>query len=117
MNNIEYDNEIKSLAVELVRDVTNYINSDEDVFEYIRDNGLDHELVDGHAWIIYYSNNLDVIANSPNDTACNEYGDDGLINALKQGGVNQLHTYIAYCAMKADLDSALYSLEENREVA
>ena len=56
MNNIEYDKEIKELASNLVSDAEDCADGS-DVFEYIRDNGLDHEYVDGHQWIIYYSYN------------------------------------------------------------
>lgn len=110
----EYHEEIKDLAKSLAQEAN--VSTDGDIFEYIRDNELDHEIIDGHQWIIYYSYNLDIIECSSNDEYMQDnLGDESLGHALKDGGLNGLHQAIAFYAMLADLNEALQELEEEME--
>ena len=90
---IEQD-EIKEAAQELIND------------------SLLHETIDGHEWIIYTAYNLDVIQYSRNDEYYKEiYSDRDAGEMLANGGLDSVHTMIAFWAMYADvqgeLDSAL----------
>jgi len=58
MNNLEYDAEIKSIATNLVGEAMAQTDSREDAEEFIND-GLLHETIDGHQWVIYYSYNME----------------------------------------------------------
>jgi len=117
MNYPEYKEEIKSIAANLVEDNQEEATERGDcVFEYIRDNGLDHEAVDGHQWSIYYSYSLDIIKHSDNDEyMVDNLGDESLVHALKEGGLNGLHQAIAFYAMVADVNEELSTLEQEIE--
>ena len=110
---IDYSVEIERIASNLIEE--NKEEADERghcVLEFINYNGLDCEAIDWHQWIIYYSYNLDVLDNTDNfDYMQDNLGDDSLVNALKQGGLNGLHQAIAYHAMLADVQDELNKLE------
>ena len=110
MNQVEYRQEVRDLAENLVQDVKEYSNGD--VFEYIRDNGIDCETVDGHQWIIYYSYNLAIIEHSDNeDYMLDCFGSEYLGCVMERDGLKGLHQAIAFHAMLADVQEELNSLE------
>ena len=113
----EYRAELKYLAASLLDENKEEASERGDsVLEFIMDNGLDHETVDGHQWMIYYSYSLDIIKHSSNeDYMVDNLGDESLGHALKNGGLNGLHQAIAFYAMLADLNEALYELEKESE--
>lgn len=124
MSNItssEYWVEVESIAKELVSEAMNQHDNDrKQAEELIQDSRL-HETIDGHQWIIYYAYNLSVMEHSLNDTYCaDNFGDEELENALKKGGINQIHAVIAFWALYADvqeklsdaMDSYIEALEE-----
>ena len=116
MNYSEYKAEMKSIAFNLVEANQEKEDSEFNVFDHIRDNGLDHEAVDGHQWSIYYSYSLDIIKHSDNDEyMVDNLGDESLVHALKEGGLNGLHQAIAFYAMVADVNEELSTLEQEIE--
>ena len=112
----EYNKEIKDLAFNLVEENQEIEDSEFNVFEHIRDNGLDHQTVDGHQWIIYYKYSLDIIEHSDNDDyMVDNLGSESLEHALKNGGLSGLHQAIAFYAMLADVNEELSTLEQEIE--
>ena len=118
----EYWTEINSIAENMVEECMDECDNDrEQAEELINDSRL-HETIDGHQWVIYYAYSLDVISNSDNeDYYANNFGAESLAASLEQGGLDTLHTHIAFWCMYADvqdkLDSAFDEYEENLEAA
>tara|TARA_R110000803_G_scaffold183400_1_gene245743 strand:- start:183 stop:554 length:372 start_codon:yes stop_codon:yes gene_type:complete len=121
MNNQEYYLEINNIAESIVDDAMEQKDNDRSEAEEFINDSLLHEVVDGHQWIIYYAYNLDVIGHSNNDEyMIDNFGGESLEASLKDGGLNGLHTAIAFWAMYADvqelidtkIDEKLESLEE-----
>ena len=118
----QYWTEVESIAKSLVSEAANYTecNTEESfdqdtIRDYIFDSAL-HETIDGHQWVIYYANNLDVLQHSENA----EYGiDEGLIDAQEsiKGGLSTLHCHLAFWALYADvcnyIDDAIAEYESN----
>ena len=109
----EYWDEVKSIAASLIEENKEEAEERGDcILEYINDNGLDCEAIDGHQWVIYYSYNLDVLDNTDNfDYMQDNLGGDCLVHALRQGGIRGLHQAIAYHAMLADVQEKLNKLK------
>ena len=109
----EYWEEIKSIAANLIEE--NQEEADERgdcVLEFINDNSLDHEVIDGHQWIIYYSYNLAIIEHSDNeDYMLDCFGSEYLGCVMERDGLKGLHQAIAFHAMLADVQEELNSLE------
>jgi len=63
------------------------------------------EEVDGHAWIIWTSRNLEVLGITRNGDAAEEMG--GLDGILKDKGISGLHAVLAFCAMRRDVEEYL----------
>jgi hypothetical protein len=120
----DYWNEVNSLAESVVEEAAQQESCDtkdsfdrDTVLEAINDRIL-HETIDGHSWVIYYANNLDVIQHSDNeDYLIDNLGLEEAGHCLKKGGLNGLHQAIAFWALYADvqdkIEEALDSYEEN----
>ena len=79
----------------------------EAVGEAIND-GILHETIDGHQWIIYYSYNLDILQHSGNyEYMVNELGEDTAGQVLKEKGLLGLHQALAFWALYADVQEAI----------
>ena len=108
----EYKDEISDLAEDLYKEAMEEHPEDEDDRnEYIMERV--NETVDGHRWIIYNAYNLSVYEHSPNPDAWQDiYGNEGLGSILSVRGILSVHTVIAYCAMQADIEQAVYQLDQ-----
>lgn len=108
----EYNKEIRDLAeciVEAAYNEYDEVTDRETAEERINDTLL-HETIDGHQWVIYYAYNLDVIKYSPNDDyMVDNFGGEALEAAIKEGGMNGLHTAVAFWCMYADVQEELES--------
>ena len=103
----DYTAEVKSTAFNLVDEVLLETENRDEALELINDSRL-HETIDGHQWVIYYAYNLPVLEHSDNADYMEEnLGDDCIAAALKQGGINGLHTALAYWALYADVQEAI----------
>jgi hypothetical protein len=103
----DYAAEIKATAFNLVDEVMLETANRDEALELINDTRL-HETVDGHQWVIYCAYNLPVLEHSDNADYMEEnLGDDCIAAALKDGGVNGLHTALAYWALYADVQDAI----------
>ena len=108
MNSHEYWEEVRSIAANLVEEaMIDSSNDREGAEEEIQDRYL-HETIDGHQWVIFNSYNLDVIKHTDNqDYMVDNIGTEELEIALKQGGINQLHTTLAFWSLYADVQDQL----------
>ena len=117
----EYIKEIEGLAAIIACEAVQTVKADnpdieqdeiKEAAQELINNSLLHETIDGHQWIIYIANNLDVIQHSCNDEYyTNLYSNADAGEFLAHGGLDSLHNMIAFWAMYADvqdeLDSAL----------
>jgi len=108
----EYQDEISDLAEDLYKEAGEEHPEDEDARnEFMRERL--HEIVDGHQWIIYCAYNLSVYEHSPNADAYQDmYGNEDLGAIVADWGLLSLHTTIAACAMQADIEQAVYQLDQ-----
>ena len=108
----EYQDEISDIAEDLYKEAMEEHPEDEDDRnEYILERV--NEIVDGHQWIIYYAYNLSVYEHSPNADAHQDmYGNDDLGSIVVEQGLRSLHTVLAACAMQADIEQAVYQLDQ-----
>ena len=108
----EYQDEISEIAEELFKEAMEEHPEDEDDRnEYISDRL--NETVDGHQWIIYNAYNLSVYEHSPNADAYQDiYGNEDLGSIVADRGILSLHTIIAYCAMQADIEQAVWQMDQ-----
>ena len=108
----EYRDEISDIAEDLYKATMEEHPEDEDdrnayILEQV------NEIVDGHEWIIYNAYNLSVYEHSPNADAYQDiYGNEELGSIVADRGLLSLHTIIAYWAMQADLEEAVYQLDQ-----
>ena len=108
----EYRDEISDIAEDLYKEALEEHPEDEDdrnecILEQV------NEIVDGHEWIIYNAYNLSVYEHSPNADAYQDmYSNDTLGSIVAERGLLSLHTVIAYCAMQADIEEAVYQLDQ-----
>lgn len=118
LTSTEYEQEIKDLAINLIEE--NQASADEleqSVYEFIRDNGYDHELVDGHQWIIYTGYHQSILAYSDNtDCMIEEFGNEHAGDVLRDKGLDGLTLTMSFYAMLADLNKELYTLEQEQTV-
>ena len=113
ISSTEYTAEINTIASNLIEEAMLESENLEQAQEIINDHLL-HEYIDGHQWVIYYAYNLAVIDNSDNpDYMVDNLGDESLAAALNQGGLDGLHTAIAFWALYADVSDKLHELYEN----
>ena len=125
MNNQEYWNEVNeiadSIACEAMQQCADSRQAPsivrEDAEELINDSLL-HETIDGHQWVIYYSYNLDVIKHSDNaDYMQDNFGVEDIAASLESGGINGLHTAMAFWALYADVQDLISDKLDQYEVA
>ena len=110
----EYYREISDLADDLYSEALEQNDNDHDMaIEAIHD-GLLHEVVDSHQWVIYtYSNEL-VEQFSANAEAFKDIYDNESIGAIvADQGLEALKPIIAYFAMYQDLTEAVSEIEVN----
>ena len=115
MNNItysEYQDEISDIAEDIYKEAMEEHPEDEDDRnEYIMERV--NETVDGHQWIIYNAYSLSVYEHSSNPDAYQDmYGNDDLGSIVADRGLLSLHTVIAYWAMQADVEQAVWQLDQ-----
>ena len=115
MNNItysEYQDEISDIAEDIYwQAMEEHPEDEDDRDEYIRERV--NEIVEGHQWTIYYAYNLAVYEHSPNADAYEDlYDNDDLGSVLAANGLRSLHALIAACAMEADIEQAVYQLDQ-----
>ena len=110
MNSQQYWKEITDIAEQLVWSSMNEYDdlNDREAAEGVINDHLLHETIDGHQWVIYYSYNLDVIKFSDNaDYMMDNLGTESAGQILAEGGIDSLHTAIAFWAMYADVQEKL----------
>ena len=114
----KYWQEIESIADDLAeRSMSENDNDIDAARNAIYDNML-HEDIDGHQWVIYNGYSLEVIQHSNNDTyASDNFGDDYLSAAMRDGGLDRVHAIIAFWCMYADVSEAIDDALESYEVA
>lgn len=113
----QYHQEIKDLASDLYDEALAENDNDHDLAEdAIFDNGMLHQLVDGHQWVIYtYSNDL-VARFSDNAEAYRDcYDNESIGQIVTDKGLEGMKPIIAYFAMYQDITDALYELEAFKE--
>jgi len=113
----EYWKEVNELAESIVSEAMSDNDNDRQAAEEdIYDSRL-HETIDGHQWIIYNAYNLDVIKNSDNeDYYESNFGGDDIVASLKEGGIDNLHTVMAFWCLYADVsDKIPDALDEAEE--
>lgn len=109
----EYTQEIESIVDNIINELIE--EGDSNDLDSLQDNFTDrlHETIDGHEWVIYYSNNLPVLQASKQPL---ELGiENGLIDAnhiIKESGVLSLFTSMAYCAMEEDCNDYFSTIAE-----
>ena len=106
----EYQDEISDLAEDLYKEAM-----EEHAYDYYNEYILErvNEIVNGHQWIIYCAYNLSVYEHSPNADAYQDmYGNEDLGSIVADRGLLGLHTVIAFCAMEADIEQAVYQLDQ-----
>lgn len=117
-----YNEEIRSIADELVKEAMEQCDNDrEDAEEAINDRML-HETIDGHQWVIYTAYNMDVLRHSDSsDAYTDNFGTEDAGSVLKERGIDGLHAVMAYCAMEQDvrnqLDAAFEDYTKEHEKA
>ncbi len=117
ITNTEYWAEIKSLAGNMVSEAMDDNEDRQAAEDDINDSRL-HETIDGHQWVIYYAYNLDVISHSGNSEYYEDnFGGDDIAAVLKDGGINKLHTVMAYWCMYADVQDYLDDAFDKYEAA
>jgi len=116
ITNTEYWKEIKSIAENIVSETMDETDNDRVAAEdFINDSRL-HETIDGHQWIIYYAYSLDVIKHSDNASYYEDnFGGNDIAAVLKDGGIDKLHTAMAFWAMYADVQDYLSDAFDNYE--
>jgi len=113
LTSTEYDNEIKELAADIWEEALSQAEGDTGEAEQLAYE-LTHEWVDGHQWIIYTSYHKDVLAFTENEGAYKDvYCNDDLGAILCEGGMDKLHTIMAYFAMQTDVLQALSEIKED----
>jgi len=114
----QYWDEVSDLSINIVDEAIDQnagVFERDEVEELINDRIL-HETIDGHEWVIYYANNLDVLKHTNNeDYAEDNFGGEGLVKALKEGGVTKLHTSIVFWALYADVQENINEVLEEKE--
>jgi len=95
----EYWDTVNFIAEEAFKECK---DNESDAYEYI------HESVDGSYWIIYYHANYKVMQYTDNDSAYEDYGD------LPKDW-NTATTFVAFCAMKADVMDKYQGLLDDYE--
>lgn len=111
----EYWTEVSDLATNIIEEAicNNFENEETDtdqVMEIIQDTVL-HEAIDGHQWVIYYHNNMDVIQHSDNDEyMIDNFGIESVGETLQGSGLSGLHSSLAFWALHADASEKIHDL-------
>lgn len=113
----QYWDEVKSLAASIAEEAMEQADNDRDQAEELINDSILHETIDGHQWVIYYAYNLGVIEHSDNESYYEDnFGGDDIAATLKDGGINKLHTVMAFWCLYADVQNkipgALDKIEE-----
>ena len=111
MSNItssQYWLEVQSIANSLATEAMQSCENDRDDAEELINDSLLHEAIDQHEWIIYNCYNLDVIQYSDNeDYLIDNFGLESAGESLKNGGLDGLHTAVAFWALYADVQEKI----------
>lgn len=115
-----YNEEIKSIATDLVEELMQEHDNDREMSEDMMHDRL-HETIDGHQWVIYYAYNDDVLKYSENEEAYQGvYDNESLGQLVAERGINDLKTMMAYFAMYQDvselLEEAFDTFEESLDL-
>ena len=102
----EYFAEVDSIADQCIDEALTYSTDLHDMV---------HQYVDGHAWIIYYAYNQDVIdhSNSP-DAWTDCYSNEDLGRIVAEDGMDGARMVQAYCAMHQDVTERVYELVDGK---
>ena len=116
MNNQEYWTEVRNCTIDLVNQVIIDLVEHEGlpltadlIEEHINDNGLINELVDGHQFIIYTHEALQVMEHTDNSS----YLTDNIGDIERGLDWNTIVTRFAYWAMYGDIMDALSDIIES----
>ncbi len=103
-----YWKEVRELAEGIVEEALADNDGDREAAEEeVNDTRL-HETIDGHQWVIYYAYNLDVLKYSDNaEYMSDNFGGESLEASIKEGGIDMLHTRMAFWALYADVQGAI----------
>lgn len=103
ITNHDYWKEIREIASDLIKDIReeNKGFDDDELLDECHERL--YEIIDSHQWVIYYGYNLSVLEHSDNrEFMIEHHGEDYAGECLKNGGLNGLHSHLAYWAMFAD---------------
>lgn len=109
----EYYAEVQSLAQEALDQAIEAKGADASV-DTIRDAAYDivHEVTDGHAWVIYYAQQNNILDHSENDS----YGlTEGLMEVTRGMTFSDIKTQCAAWALYADVQEKLGELLDEYE--
>ena len=110
LTNAEYENEIKEMAAGIWEEALSQVEGDGETYGSTSDYvyGSTFEWVDSHQWIINNAYHKNVIALSENEDAYKGvYSNEGLGQILVEGGLDHVHTIMAFYAMLADVQQVL----------
>ena len=108
MNYQEYLDEVNDIADIIASESMDECGNDRDQAEQLINDSRLHETIDGHQWVIYYAYNLDVIKHSDNaEYMSDNFGGDALSACIDAGGVDSLHTAMAFWALYADVQELI----------
>ena len=115
----QYWQEIRDLARQIAAEAMEQCDNDRDCAEE-KAQELAHEIIDGHEWVIYTANNLQVLQHSNNsDYFVDNFGEEAAGLILSERGIDGLHNVLAYGAMLGDvsenLESAFDEIEDEIE--
>jgi len=116
----EYNQEILSIAENLVSEAMDQSNNDREEAEELINDSLLHETIDGHQWVIYNGYNVSVMKYSDNeDYYIDKFGTEDAGATLQERGLSGLHNAIAFWCMYADtqdhIDDAFDKFEDNKD--
>ena len=111
-NSSEYYSEVGNLASDLYDEaLAQNGNHSGSAMDAIQD-GMLHELVDGHQWVIYtYSNELVARFSSNSEAYLDYYDNETIAQIVSDKGLDAVKPIIAYFAMYQDVSEALDELE------
>lgn len=112
----EYDEEIESLVKVAVSDALeeNPNLKGDKLYEYIIDERVDHEAIDGHKWVIYNYIHEQIVECSHNDDAyLDVYSAKDLGNLMTKKGLEAVIATRAFYAMMADFNMKLQRQTDN----
>ena len=114
MNEFEYKTEILSCAEEIAKEAMSQADNDLKAAQELISDGLLHETIDSHQWIIYTTFHTDVIRHSNNeDSYLDVCGPEDLGELIIDKGLDHIQMLQAFWAMHDDINDKIEAqLEE-----